>query len=133
MLWAYFAFSQYLIIWSGNLPEEIPWYLRRLEHGWALMAVIIAILQFALPFLLLLSRDLKRSAGALGVLAAVIVCVRFADLFWLVVPEFERAGIRIHWMDVVAPIGLGGVWLAVFRAHLERKPLLPAGLPHGAH
>jgi hypothetical protein len=133
MLWAYFAFSQYLIIWSGNLPEEIPWYLHRLAHGWFAIAIALIVFHFALPFLLLLSRGVKRRAVHLGMVAGAVVCMRFIDLFWMIVPEFTSEGPRVHWMDVAAPIGLGGIWLAAFLWQLGRQPLLPRGLEHAAH
>lgn len=133
MLWAYFAFSQYLIIWSGNLPEEIPWYLHRLTHGWFVIAVSLVVLHFALPFLLLLSRDVKRRALVLAGVAGAVVCMRLVDTFWLVVPEFQPAGVRVHWMDVAAAVGIGGIWLALFSWQLARKPLSVEGLQHAGH
>jgi hypothetical protein len=133
MLWAYFSFAQYLIVWSGNLAEEVPWYLHRLGHGYATLAVALVLLQFVVPFLALLSRDLKRSTGMLGAVAGLVVCLRFVDLFWLIVPEFHPGGLRVHWMDVAAPVGLGGLWLAAFSAQLGRKPVLQDALAHGTH
>jgi hypothetical protein len=129
MIWAYFAFSQLLIIWSGNLPEEIPWYLHRLEGGWRWVGVLLILFHFALPFFLLLSRDLKRTAPALAVLAMLVLVMRVVDLFWLTAPEFSPARFHIHWMDVAAPIGVGGIWLAAFVRQLKTRPLLPVGDP----
>ena len=123
MLWAYLAFAQYLLIWAGNLPEEIPWYLRRQQGGWAAVAVALILFHFAVPFALLLSRAVKRHA--LLFVAAGILCMRYVDLFWLVVPDLEPHGLSLHWMDVAAPVGLGGVWLATFGWQLDRRPLLP--------
>jgi len=125
MLWAYLAFSQYLLTWAGNLPEEIPWYLHRLRGGWTPIAVAVIVFHFALPFVLLLSRDVKRSAFLLGTVAAAVVCVRFVDLFWLIVPAFQQSGVRVHWMDVAAPVGVGGTWLAAFTWQLGARPLVP--------
>ena len=127
MLWAYFAFSQLLIAWSGNLPEEIPWYVHRLQGGWRGIGLALILFHFALPFALLLSRDLKRNARALAILALVIFFMRWVDLFWLTAPEFSTGGFRIHWMDFLAPIGLGGIWLAFFTWQLQNRPLLPVG------
>lgn len=129
MLWAYFAFSQYLIIWSGNLPEETTWYLRRIRGGWGWIAIAVIVLHFALPFLLLLSRDLKRNAHKLALLAGFLLFMRLVDLFWLIEPEFNRAHFRLSWMDVVAPLGIGGIWLAVFSWQLQKRPLLPLNDP----
>ena len=130
MLWAYFAFSQYLIIWSGNLPEEITWYVRRLHGGWQTVGLILILFHFALPFLLLLSRDLKRSARLLARLAAAVIVMRFIDLFWLIAPAFHGEALSVHWMDLAAPVGLGGIWLAFFVRRLKSRPLLPIGDPH---
>jgi hypothetical protein len=130
MLWAYFAFSQLLIIWSGNLPEEIPWYLRRWQGGWQLVGVMLIVFQFALPFLLLLSRDVKRNLITLGIVAVLMILMRFVDLFWLTMPDFYEGHFHIHWMDFAAPIGLGGVWLAFFSWQLKTRPLLPLNDPN---
>lgn len=125
MLWAYFSFSQFLIIWSGNLPEEIPWYLHRLHGGWQWVGLLLIVFHFALPFLLLLSRDLKRSGRRLATVAGAVIVMRLVDLFWLVAPEFSREGVRVHWLDLAAPVGLGGIWLWFFARQLRRRPLLP--------
>lgn len=125
MLWAYFAFSQYLIIWSGNLAEEVPWYLHRLQGGWQWVGLLLIIFHFALPFFLLLSRDLKRNTHLLALVAGAVLFMRFVDLFWLIVPAFHPADLQVHWMDILAPLGLGGIWLAVFIWQLGERPLLP--------
>jgi len=129
MLWAYFGFSQFLIIWSGNLPEEIPWYVRRLQSSWKWLGLALVVLQFALPFVLLLSRDLKRNARRLVIVATVVIVMRLVDLIWLTGPDFYQGAFRIHWMDVLMPIGLGGLWLAYFAYQLKARPLLPIGDP----
>jgi hypothetical protein len=129
MLWAYFGFSQFLIIWSGNLPEEIPWYVRRLQTSWKWMGLALVVLQFALPFVLLLSRDLKRNARRLVVIATAVIVMRFVDLIWMTGPEFHASAFRIHWLDLIMPIGLGGLWLAYFAYQLKARPLLPIGDP----
>ena len=129
MLWAYFSLSQFLIIWAADLPEEIPWYLRRLNGGWRLIILGVIGAQFLLPFILLLSRRLKRSAPALAVVATLVLLARFADLYWLVAPAFEAAPPHIHLLDVTTLLGVGGVWLATFVRHLEGRPLLPLGDP----
>ncbi len=125
MLWAYLAFSQYLIIWSGNLQDEIPWYLRRLQGGWEWVAFAVLLLSFVLPFLLLLSRNLKRSARALIAVGSMLFVARFIDMFWLVTPAFAPAHLAFNWLDVALPIGLGGLWMAVFIRQLKRHPMLP--------
>lgn len=130
MLWAYFSFSQFLIIWSGNLPEEIPWYLHRLQGGWGAVAVLLLLGHFALPFLLLLSRDIKRRPRLLARLAIGLIVVRAVDLFWLVAPNFHEEGFHLHWLDVAAPLGLGAAWFALFLAQLRQRPLLPVNDPY---
>jgi len=130
MLWAYFSYSQFLIIWAGNLANEIPWYMQRLKGGWQWIGLLLVLFHFALPFAMLLSRTLKRSGRTLIRIAAIIIVMRFVDLFWLVAPNFDRAGLQVHWMDFLAPIGIGGVWLARFLSQLKKWPLLPLGDPH---
>ena len=129
MLWAYFAFSQFLIIWYGNLPEEIRWYLPRLRGGWGVIAVGVLFFHFAFPFLLLLSSSLKRNARKLMMLAGLILVMRFIDLFWMIAPEFPPEGFHVSWMDLVAPIAMGGLWFAVFAWQLSKRPLIPANDP----
>ena len=130
MLWAYLAFSQFLIIWSGNLPEEIPWYLERIRGTWGFIALLLVLGHFALPFLLLLSRDIKRNSGLLAKVAVFVILMRLVDLIWLVAPNFEHHGFPLHWMDVVLPVGLLGVWLFVFARNLRSQALLPLNDPY---
>ena len=140
MLWAYLAFSQFLIIWSGNLPEEIPWYIARIRGGWGVVAILLIVCHFALPFVLLLSRDLKRHSGLLAKVAVFVVAMRLVDLIWLVAPTFGHHGgegeahtgfsMPIHWMDIVIPVGLLGIWLFLFARHLRSRALLPFNDPY---
>lgn len=129
MLYAYFAFSQFLIMWSGNLPEETPWYLARLTGGWQYVAVALVLFQFVLPFAILLSRNLKRNARRLTAVALVVLAARLLDLFWLVTPAFSPEHFSIHWMDVAAVVGVGGLWLSFFVWRLRGQPLLPLNDP----
>jgi hypothetical protein len=129
MLWAYFAFSQFLIIWSGNLPEETTWYLHRTRGGWGGIALAVIVLHFALPFLLLLSRDFKRNAHKLAMLAAFLLFMRLVDLFWLIEPEFHHGQFHLSWMDVAAPLAVGGFWIAAFCRQLQKRPLVPLNDP----
>ncbi len=129
MLWAYFSFSQLLIIWSGNLPEEITFYRSRLYGSWGGIAVILLLFHFALPFFLLLSRDVKRSAKVLPRLAFVVILMRYVDLYWITGPEFSPGGVHLHYLDLAAPIGIGGLCLALFARGLKERPLLPLGDP----
>jgi hypothetical protein len=125
MIWAYLSFSQFLIIWSGNLPETITWYQHRSAGGWQWLALGLFVFSFALPFVLLLSRRSKRRAETLAVVGGLALAMRLVDLFWLVAPTF-RPALAVHWMDVTAPVGLGGLWLAYFFYQLKGRPTLPA-------
>jgi hypothetical protein len=129
MLWSYFAFSQFLIIWSGNLPEEIRWYLPRIHEAWGAIALVVIVLHFAFPFLFLLSRSFKRNAGKLVIVAVLILLMRLVDLFWTIAPSVNAGQFHISWMDLVAPIGLGGLWLGVFARALTTRPLIPINDP----
>ena len=102
MVWAYFSFSQFLIIWAGNLPEEIPWYLTRLNHGWQIVALVLVFGHFALPFALLLSRDLKRNFKLLASIAVFVLFMRLVDLYWVVAPDFS-SHFAVSWMDFTVP------------------------------
>src|SRR5258705_12401784 len=114
MLWAYFAFSQFLIIWSGNLPEEIGWYLVRTHGAWGAIILSVVILHFAFPFLFLLSRRLKRDPSKLVIVAGLVLVMRLIDLLWMLEPAFSRERFHVSWMDVAAPVAFGGLWLATY-------------------
>lgn len=129
MLWAYFAFSQYLIIWSGNLPEEIGWYVHRLQPGWRLVAVALVIFHFIAPFLLLLSRAVKREPRTLAAVAGGVLVMRLVDLFWLIAPEFHHGGLWVSPLDVVLPLSLGSIWLGCFLWQLRGRAILPVHDP----
>jgi hypothetical protein len=130
MFWAYVAFMQYLVIWSGNLPEENVWYLHRSQGGWEYLVMSLMGLHFAVPFLLLLSRNLKRQAAGIFRIAALLLVMRYVDLYWLIVPGFQRGetgthGLTFHWLDLAALAAIGGVWLAVFAWRLLVRVRLP--------
>jgi hypothetical protein len=122
-LWAYLAYSQYLIIWSGNLAEETPWYLHRSSHGWQVLALTLIGSHFFLPFALLLSRKFKRAPRLLARVAALLLVARLLDLAWVIIPAFHPEGIALSWMDLVVPIALGGLWMWLFLGNLERQRL----------
>lgn len=125
MVWAYFSFSQWLIIWAGNLPAEITFYLKRLNGGWGWIGLILALFHFAVPFAILLSRSFKRDIRKLVWLAVWLMLMRFADLFWIIEPNFSKT-FKLTVADVVVPIAIGGLWLASFFRNLGALPLLPA-------
>jgi hypothetical protein len=128
MLWAYFSFSQLLIIWSGNAPDEISFYRSRLYGEWGYVSVIILIFHFFVPFFLLLSRDLKRNPSTLPKVAAWMIFMRLVDIFWLTRPEFTASAMPNLW-DLAAALALGGLWFFVFAWQLQQRPLLPLGEP----
>lgn len=125
ILWAYMAFSQFLLIWSGNLPEESSWYIRRMGNGWTAIAIVLIIGHFFVPFLLLLSRRRKKFIRSLARVAAGILIMRFIDIFWLIVPAFTGGDFALSWMDFAAPLAIGGLWIALFVNRLKGSPLVP--------
>ncbi len=125
MVWAYFSFSQWLIIWAGNLPDEITWYMRRLNGGWGFVGLTLVVFEFAVPFVLLLSRPFKRDIRRLVWLAVWIMVMRYLDLFWIIEPNFSTT-LTVTLADVVVPVAIGGFWLAYFFHNLNSLPLLPA-------
>jgi hypothetical protein len=125
MVWAYFSFSQWLIIWAGNLPAEITFYLRRINNGWGMVAVALVLFHFAIPFAILLSRPFKRNIRKLVWVAVWLMIMRFVDLFWIIEPNFSNS-FHITIADIVVPVAIGGFWLAYFFRNLGALPLLPA-------
>ena len=139
MLWAYFSVSQLLIIWSANLPEEIPFYLERLQGVWAPISIAVLLFQFVLPFVLLLSRDLKRNPDRVKWIALLILVMRIVDIAWTIGPVF-REGSSLHWLDFGVTFAMGAVWLAVFWRTLAgrslvaaRDPYFKEAMAHGGH
>ena len=128
MVWTYFNFSQWIIIWAGNLPEEIPWYVRRMNGGWGEVGLFLAVFQFAVPFALLLSRQLKRKAHTLVRLASWIILMRMVDIFWHVEPALHPT-FHVSWLHFTIIAGIGGLWMAYFFYNLRSRPLLPLNAP----
>ncbi len=132
MMWAYLAFSQFLIIWSGDLPHEISWYLHRIAGGWRWMILFIVVFHFFVPFFLLLSRNTKRSVAALTVIAAVIFLAHIVDVWWLVIPSFYPHGLHLSWLDPIAVLAVGGIWGWFFLGQVQRTSLIPLNDPRFA-
>jgi hypothetical protein len=128
MVWAYFNFSQWLIIWAGNLPEEIPWYKARLNGGWQFVGLFLVIFHFAVPFALLLSRQLKRKAASLVWLASWLFLMRIVDIYWHIEPAFHPE-VHLSWVLFAILAGMGGLWMAYFFHNLRARPLLPLNAP----
>ncbi len=125
MLWAYFSFSQYLIIWSGNLPHEISWYTHRLHTSWRVIGVLLVVFHFAVPFVLLLSRTMKRERGLILKLSIGLFIARIIDLFWLTAPELHTDGVVVSWLDILLPIAIGCLWIGCFIWQLRGRAILP--------
>jgi hypothetical protein len=143
MLWAYFNFSQFLLTYAANLIEEIPYMTTRMSHGWGYLATFLLVFHFAVPFLLLLSRQIKRTPERLVVIAAWLLFARYADLFMMITPEFASSGENlhmltgeheshffIHWLDLATPLAIGGLWLWMFFTQLRQRPMLAVGDPY---
>lgn len=129
MFWTYVSFSQLLIIWSGNLPHEIRWYLHRIAGNWKWLIAAVALFHFFLPFLLLLFRSTKKRPRVLVSIAVALLFVHLAYVYWLIAPSIYPKGFRLGWLDLAAPIGLGGLWITTFLQALKRHPLLPRNDP----
>jgi hypothetical protein len=125
VLWAYLSFSQFLIIWSGNLPEEIPWYVRRLNGGWGWVAFTLVVFHFAVPFLLLLQRGIKRRTDLLFKVCLLMIVIRLVDVYWVVEPSLYDKQLHVNWMDFATPLLVVGAWLTLFFWQLKSRPLVP--------
>ncbi len=128
MVWAYFNFSQWLIIWAGNLPEEIPWYIRRMNGGWESVGLFLVVFHFAMPFALLLSRQLKRSAARLVRIASWLIIMRIVDIYWHIEPA-SHPTFHLSWVLFAVLAGMGGLWMAYFFRNLRSRPLLAVNAP----
>jgi hypothetical protein len=141
MIWMYFSYSQWLITWAGNLPEEISFFLARIRGGFGLLTLLIVVFHFVVPFSLLLSRDLKRNGRSLVLVAGTLLLMRWVELFWQVEPAFHaQHHPGSYWLYVAVPLLIGGIWLVVFSRELASRPLLPIHDPylpeaiaHGEH
>ena len=137
MVWAYFNFSQFLIIWSGNLPEETVWMLTRMKGGWGYIGVALIVFHFAFPFLVLLQQDFKRRARWIATLAVFILIMRLLDMFFMIGPTnrvtpngIAPGSFYVSWMDLAAPIAVGGIWLWYFFGQLMKRPMAPVKDPY---
>jgi hypothetical protein len=127
VFWGYIAFSQYMIIWYGNLPEETIWYKHRFAGTWMWASAALLVGRFLIPFNALLARAPKRNPTWLGAMAAWIVAMHYLDLYWLVMPVFQPSGVQPHWMDAATLTGVCGTVAWVFWSKLKRHALLPVG------
>lgn len=128
ILWSYMSISEYVIIWSGNLYEETEWFIHRAHGGWKSISIALAIGQFAIPFLLLLNKSMKRHGHLLAKIAIWVLAFRYLGVFWLVAPCF-RDHLAFHWMDAATVVAVGGIWVGLFLGQLRKMQLLPMGDP----
>src|SRR5208282_2442890 len=133
MLWAYLSFSQFLIIWAGNLKSEIPWYMHRVMGEWAGVATFLLVFHFFVPFFILLSRPLKRRKHMLAVVAGAMILISMVDIFWLIMPAFFPSA-AMNAMDFLAALlaaaAIGGIWLWAFAREVRGRPLVPLHDPN---
>ena len=129
MLWAYLSFSQFLIIWSANIPEEVPHYLNRWENTWKFLSIFIVVGHFMVPYALLLSRDLKRNYNKLRIIATWLLCARLTEYYWHVMPELYRDGFTVTLLDIALPLAIGGIFISLFVSQLGARSLLPVNDP----
>jgi len=129
MLWAYFSFSQLLIIWAGNLPREITWFTRRLYGGWQFVGLALFVLHFVVPFLLLLSRPFKRKTETMIWLASWVLIMRYVDVYWHIEQNFSKT-FHVTLLDLLTPFAIGGLWLWMFFRNVRQRPLLPIHDPN---
>jgi len=138
MVWAYFNFSQFLIIWAGNLPEETGWFLVRMKGGWGWIGAGLILFHFAFPFLVLLQQDFKRRARWIAGLAMFVLFMRLVDMFWHIGPtahvdpnwSLQPGAFYVSWLDLVGPIAVGGIWLWWYFGELQKRPMVPANDPY---
>ncbi len=132
MVWAYLAYAQLIVIWSGDLPHEIGWYLHRIAGGWRWIAVALLLFHFFGPFFLLLFRGTKRNPRILITIAAVIFLTHLLDVWWMVAPSLYQKGFYVSWVAPAALAGIGGIWFSSFLKQLETRPLIPLNDPRFA-
>ena len=130
VFWTYVSFSQFLLIWYGNVPREISWYLERCSKGWQFLALTLVLIQFLLTFVLLLSREVKSDPRRLGRIAALVFCANILNVYWLVEPSFSPERIAVHWLDPLVFLAVGSVWTIVFLRNLSRLPIATEVAPY---
>lgn len=129
VFWAYIAFSQYLLIWYANLPEETVWFRRRIAGGWTAAALVLVLGHFLLPFFALMGRAAKRRLTWLGLVSLWMLGMHYLDLYWQVMPVFSPTEPQWHWMDAAALLAVAGPLGLVFLRRLRAAPLMPVGDP----
>lgn len=131
ILWTYLSFGQYVIIWSGDIAEFTPWYIRREEGGWIWVVLALMVGSFFLPFFALLGRKNKRNLNYLVRVAAFVLFMRFVDMTWIILPEFHDTALGAYttFTNYAAPLGTVGIFLAIWAFNMQRASLLPLNAP----
>ena len=129
IFWAYIAFSQYMLIWYANLPEETIWFHHRLQGSWQAWSALLLIGHFIIPFVLLLNRASKRNLALMAPVAAWMLLMQFADVYWLVMPSLHPHGVALSWIDVVTLSAAAGTMSLGFWFRMKRTAILPIGDP----
>lgn len=129
IFWAYIGFSQYFVIWMGNLPEETTWYLARWEGSWRTVSLVLLFGHFAIPFVGLIFHNVKRRPTLMAVAAIWLLVMHWVDLYWLVYPTFSPSGAVLGWIELMPMVGLGGLFVFIFWRSLSAEPLVPVGDP----
>ena len=129
VFYAYIAFSQFLLIYYANLPEETLWYFHRLEGSWKYIAYSLLIFRFAIPFLVLLNREAKKNRTILTNISILVLVIHFAEIYWIAMPVLFKHGIHFSWMDITAFLGLGGIFFGLFFNTFKKHDMVPKNDP----
>jgi hypothetical protein len=129
VFWAYIAFSQYLLIWYADLPEEIVFFTYRFDHGWEVVSVLLLVLHFIVPFVLLLSEGAKRNLNVLMAGAVILLVAHFIDMYWLVMPNFSHDHVTLGWMEFAPMLALGGIFILSAAVQFKRHNAVPINDP----
>ncbi len=130
LFWAYIAFSQFLLIWYANIPEETVWFLHRQEHGWQYVGLLLILGHFLLPLFGFMSRHVRRNRRGLVFWCVLLLVMHWVDLYWQILPNASPDGIALGLPEVLTLLGVGAVWLAAFLKNTKGTPLIPTGDPH---
>jgi len=129
VFYAYIAFSQLLLIYYANIPEETLWYYHRLEGSWAFVSYSLLSGRFILPFILLLNRDSKHSKKMLIFVSVLVLFMHFVELYWIAMPILNHHGVHVSWMDITTLFGLGGIFFGLFFQRFKKHNMVPVNDP----
>ena len=129
IFWAYMAFSQYFLIWYGNIPEETIWFLHRWVGSWKAISLLIVFGHFGAPFFILITRFAKRSGTMLTIMGLWMLFMHWVDVHWMIMPVLHRDGFSLSWQDITTLVGIGGVLIWFFWTRMAAQPVIPVGDP----